>query len=49
MIALTLSGGVRVTPRKAQGLGNAIHVQLAGRKEPDKTSLNRDSWMNVPP
>ena len=43
MIPLTLSGGIRVTPRKAQGLGNAIHVQLAGRKEPEKTGLYRDS------
>ena len=43
MFALTLSGGVRVTLRKALGLGNAMHVQLAGRKEPDKTELNRDS------
>ena len=43
MIPLTLSGGIRVTPRKAQGLGNAIHVQLAGRKEADKTGLYRDS------
>lgn len=43
MIAWTLSSGLRTIPRKAQDLGNAIHVQPVGGKEPNKIGLNRDS------